>query len=97
MSVKSPSYKELVAFLESISSMQRISNVDSLSFSGNEEITSIEQKIGELNYQLVVSVFYYPDLSDLQNDTPVMDTPKPSGKDDPFSVDGDSEQKANNQ
>ena len=94
--MKSPSYNELVVFLESILSMQRISNVDSLTFSGNEEITSIEQEVGELDYQLVVSTFYYPSLTDLQDDIPVMETPKPSGKDDPFSVDDESELKADN-
>lgn len=86
LSVKSPSYDELVLFLESILSMQRISTIDSLTFSGKEEITSIEQEVGELDYQLVVSTFYYPALTDLQDDIPVMEVPNPSGKDDPFSV-----------
>ena len=80
LSVKSPSYKELTAFLDSILSMRRISNVDSLTFTGNEEIILLDQEMGELEYQLVVSVFYYPALTDLQDQIPVIETPKPSGK-----------------
>lgn len=85
MTVQSPAFFEMEAFLESLHSMKRILKVDNLTFNGSEEIHSIEQSSDKLEYQLTISVFYAPTLSDLQDQMPTIETPKPSNKRDPFN------------
>lgn len=85
MTVQSPAFFEMEAFLESLHSMKRILKVDNLTFNGSEEIHSIEQSSEKLEYQLTISVFYAPTLSDLQDQMPTIEAPKPSNKRDPFN------------
>lgn len=85
MTVQSPAFFEMEAFLESLHSMKRILKVDNLTFNGSEEIHSIEQSSDKLEYQLTISVFYAPTLSDLQDQMPTIEAPKPSNKRDPFN------------
>lgn len=85
MTVQSPAFFEMEAFLESLHSMKRILKVDNLTFNGSEEIHSIEQSSDKLEYQLTISVFYAPNLSDLQDQMPTIEVPKPSNKRDPFN------------
>ena len=85
MTVQSPAFFEMEAFLESLHSMKRILKVDNLTFNGSEEIHSIEQSSEKLEYQLTISVFYAPTLSDLQDQMPSIEAPKPSNKRDPFN------------
>lgn len=85
MTVQSPAFFEMEAFLESLHSMKRILKVDNLTFNGSEEIHSIEQSSDKLEYQLTISVFYAPNLSDLQDQMPTIEAPKPSNKRDPFN------------
>jgi len=85
MTVQSPTYFEMEVFLESLHSMKRILKVDNLTFTGSEEIHSIEQSSDKLEYQLTISVFYAPNLSDLQDQMPTIEAPNPGNKRDPFN------------
>lgn len=84
LTVQSPSYFEMEDFITSLESMPRIIKVDSILFSGTQEITSVEQTTGPLTYQLSVSAFYAPGLTNLQNQLPPMEAPEPSKKRYPF-------------
>lgn len=84
LSVTSPSYKELELFLTSLSSMPRIMNIDMISFAGNDEITTLDDEISSIKYTIVVSTFYYPKLTELSKELPIISVEPPSNKKDPF-------------
>ncbi|WP_050615925.1 GspMb/PilO family protein [Bacillus testis] len=92
LNVQSPTYKELNAFLSTIEGMQRILTIDNLTFTGEEEVTSIEQSAAPLDYSLTVSAYYAPALQDLEKDLPAMDKPQPGRKANPFNNHEDSDQ-----
>lgn len=84
MNVQSPTYVELESFLSSLESMKRIIVVESITFTGEEELISIEQNVESLNYTVMISVFYAPVLVDLQEDIPRMEKNLPIKKKNPF-------------
>jgi Type II secretion system (T2SS), protein M subtype b len=85
LSVESPSYKELEKFIETLETLQRIIVVESISYSGGQEITSLDQEEQPLTYSLTISAFYMPSLADLAAELPKIDAPAPAGKDNPLS------------
>jgi type IV pilus assembly protein PilO len=85
LSVESPSYEELEKFIETLESLKRIIVVESISYSGGEEITSLAQEHQPLTYSLTISAFYMPSLDDLAAELPKIDAPEPAGKDNPLS------------
>lgn len=85
LTVQSLSYFDMEDFITSLESMPRIIKIDSILFSGSQEITSVEQITGPLTYQLSVSAFYAPGLTDLQSQLPPMEAPEPSKKRYPFN------------
>ncbi|MEH6905574.1 pilus assembly protein PilO [Neobacillus drentensis] len=85
LSVESPSYEELEKFVGTLESLKRIIVVESISYSGGEEITSLAQEEKPLTYSLTFSAFYMPSLEDLAAEVPKVDAPKPAGKDNPLS------------
>lgn len=85
MTVQAPSYFELESFLETVHAMNRIVKVDNLTFTGVEEISSIEQTVEPLTIQLTVSAFYAPLLTDLISQLPEMQVPARENKRDPMA------------
>ncbi|MGE7601038.1 hypothetical protein ACQKL5_00915 [Peribacillus sp. NPDC097675] len=85
MNVRSSSYDEMLEFIQSIQATNRIFTIDSLTFEGAEEVRTRDQSVEPLEYGLTVSAYYYPSLTDLQEQTPTVVTPKPSEKKNPFS------------
>ena len=85
LSVESPKYKKFEKFIETLESLNRIIVVESISYSGGQEITSLDQEDQPLTYSLTISAFYMPTLDDLAGELPKIDAPKPAGKDNPLS------------
>jgi type IV pilus assembly protein PilO len=85
LTVQSPSYYQLERFLQTLENLDRIVSIESLSFAGNPELTSVGTKVNPLTYSLTVSAFYYPKLADLQKLLPQLDVPPPSEKDNPLT------------
>ncbi|PFP27700.1 pilus assembly protein PilO [Bacillus sp. AFS073361] len=85
LSVESPNYKKFEKFIETLESLKRIIVVESISYSGGQEITSLDQEDQPLTYSLTISAFYMPTLDDLAGELPKIDAPKPAGKDNPLS------------
>lgn len=85
INVRSSSYEEMLEFIQTIQSTNRIVTIDSLTFKGAEEVTTRDQSLEPLKYELIVTSYYYPSLTDLQDQTPTVVTPKPSEKKNPFS------------
>ncbi|WP_456278113.1 LysM peptidoglycan-binding domain-containing protein [Bacillus sp. AK128] len=84
LNVESPNFFDMKTFLNSIESLTRIVRVDSLSFAGLPELTSLDQTISTLKYTVVISTYYFPGLDDLKADLPTIDVPEPSNKLNPF-------------
>ncbi|MFZ7945562.1 pilus assembly protein PilO [Neobacillus sp. 19] len=85
LSVESPTYKDFEKFIETLESLKRIIVVESISYSGGQEITSLDQEDQPLSYSLTISAFYMPSLEDLAAELPTIDAPAPAGKDNPLS------------
>ncbi|KAA0549240.1 pilus assembly protein PilO [Bacillus sp. BGMRC 2118] len=85
LTVESPSYFEMRTFLNTIENLTRIVRVEELTFTGLEELTSLDQTVQTVKYTVVLSTFYYPELEDLKDQLPQMDTPKPADKVNPLS------------
>ncbi|NSL51610.1 hypothetical protein [Calidifontibacillus erzurumensis] len=84
LSVNSKDYFDLLKFLDTIERLERITKIDSLTFSGGKEILELDQELEELHYSVVVSTYYYPALEELRDELPVFDMPPPSNKDNPL-------------
>ena len=80
LSVESPSYTELEAFIKELEELPRITKVESLSFAGVAE----GDTSNVLTYSVVASTYYYPDLTDLKNQLPDYEAPAPSKKTNPL-------------
>jgi type IV pilus assembly protein PilO len=86
MVVESPSYFEMEEFLEEIESLQRIVEINRLYFEGEEELKeSIEGYSQDMvTFELTASAFFIPELDDLKDGVPAIQSPSPSLKKDPF-------------
>ncbi|WP_075982455.1 LysM peptidoglycan-binding domain-containing protein [Bacillus massilinigeriensis] len=89
LQIESASYFELEKFLSILENSSRIIVIESIDFSANEEIISTDQKNKPLTYQVTLSAFFMPGLTDLIDQLPKMDAPEPSNKKNPFSDFGD--------
>lgn len=84
LSVESDVYEDLTTFLSSLESLTRITQVESVSFTGLPEVTSTEQELESLTYSVTLSAFYHPELDDLVEDLPPLSVPEPSNRTNPF-------------
>lgn len=85
LSVESPNYEKLEKFIETLETLNRIVVVESISYSGGQEITSLVQESTPLTYSLTISAFYMPTLADLAAELPKIEAPAPAGKENPLS------------
>lgn len=85
LSVESPSYYAMEEFLRTIESLDRTTKVDSLSFSGGQEVLSIDDEAQPLNYNLTISTFFFPELEELKDELPLFEIPEPSNKKNPLA------------
>ena len=85
ITVESPGYRELENFLSLIEHQTRITKVDSLNFTGKQEVTSIEQNIDEpLVYAITLSTFYMSAYPELAENAPEINVPEPDNKKNPL-------------
>ena len=95
LSIETPTYATLESFIDEIEKLDRIFIVDSISFSSPGEKTTAEQESENLQLTLSFSAFYRPDLLELLEEGPKVDTPAPAEKENPLPAndgieDGDS-------
>lgn len=86
LQVQSPTYPDLEKFLSVIEHQTRITRVDSLSFSGTPELTSVDQIAQPLVYDVTISTFYMPKYTELAEEAPKITVPPPSNKDNPLAT-----------
>lgn len=89
LSVESPSYFEFEEFISILENSERIAVIEDIKFTAGEEIIDSEQTNKLLRYQVTLSAFYMPTLSDLIDSLPRMESPEPANKKNPFSKLGD--------
>lgn len=90
LSVESSSYEDIEKFISTLESLNRIVVVESVNYSGGEEITTLEQEKKPLTYSLTVSAYYLPTLNDLIAELPKIDAPAPANKKNPLSTTPDT-------
>lgn len=93
MEMSSDNYPSLRKFLLSIEDLPRMALISGLTFSGkSESIVTIEEGDLEVAYVANVATFYIPTLTDLAEQTPSIDYPEPSDKDNPLYETVDDEE-----
>lgn len=99
LTIESQSYFEFESFLQILENLNRIVVVEAIDFTANEEIIEESQENTPIIYQVTLSAFYMPTLSDLIEQLPKIETPKPANKKNPFSSFGEysNEKVQNNQ
>jgi type IV pilus assembly protein PilO len=85
LSVESPTYEDLEKFIATLESLERIVVIESISYTGGKEITSLELELEKLQYSITVSAYYLPILDDLMAELPKIDAPAPANKKNPLS------------
>lgn len=89
VTVESGSYFELEKFIATLEGLQRIVMVESISFSGPEEIRSLSDEENKITMNLTINAFYLSGFDDLKDDNPIIHTPEPANKRNPFPTFGD--------
>jgi type IV pilus assembly protein PilO len=90
LSVESPTYEELEKFIGTLENLNRIVVVESINYSGGQEVTSLVAVPEKISYSLNISAYYLPTLEDLIADLPKIDAPAPANKKNPLSTFSDT-------
>lgn len=86
LSVESLTYEDIERFIATLESLNRIVVVESINYTGVDEVTTIETEKKPLTYSLNVSAYYLPTLNDLIADLPKIDAPASANKKNPLST-----------
>lgn len=89
LTVESDTYFDLERFIETLEKLKRVVVVDSISFSGPEEIDSLSDEASPIIMTLTVNSFHLSGLDDLKDTNPKIETPEPANKRNPFPTFGD--------
>ena len=84
LSIETTNYATLEAFIDEIEKLDRILIVDNISFSSPGELTTEELEPAKLQLSLSFTAFYRPDLLELLDEGPKVDTPLPADKSNPL-------------
>jgi type IV pilus assembly protein PilO len=93
MSVVSKDYKGLLKFLRTIEEFKRVTVIEAITFSGQDELAmaSAETTTDQLKYEVTIAAYYLPELTQYLKDLPRGDFPAPNGKENPL-IDGENEE-----
>ncbi|MCZ8536172.1 LysM peptidoglycan-binding domain-containing protein [Paenisporosarcina quisquiliarum] len=84
LSIETPTYSTLESFIAELERLDRILIIDSIQFSSSGEVTTVDQEDEKLQLTLTFSAFYRPDLTELLEEGPKVDTPAPADKVNPL-------------
>lgn len=85
LSVESQGYEEFEKFINALEGLKRIVVVEEITYSVGNELISIDKGNKPLSYNLTVSTFYMPGLTDLKGQLPKMEAPNPAKKQNPLN------------
>lgn len=89
ITVESDTYFDLERFIETLEKLKRVIVVDSISFSGPEEVDSLSDEVSPIIMTLTINSFYLSGLDDLKDSNPKIESPEPANKRNPFPTFGD--------
>lgn len=86
MSVVSKDYDGIRNFIKTVEELKRVIVVEGITFTGMDEleIASADAVTDQLKYEISISAYYLPELTDYLKDLPKGEYPAPSGKEDPL-------------
>lgn len=87
--VKAENYFGLEKFISTLESLRRVVVVESISFNGPEEVFTVSDEEVSIEMSLTINAFYFPNLVDLKDYNPQIQTPAPANKRNPFPTFGD--------
>lgn len=90
-------YFEMESFIKNLLDLKRILKVESLKYTGFDEIVSVMQEDQMVEFELAIAAYYYPELAELQKELPPLDTPRISNKRNPLSSFSELEAEEDNQ
>ncbi|MBG9543557.1 pilus assembly protein PilO [Cytobacillus firmus] len=90
-------YFEMESFIKNLLDLKRILKVESLKYTGFDEIVSVMQEDQMVEFELAIAAYYYPELAELQKELPPLDTPIISNKRNPLSSFSELEAEEDNQ
>ncbi|MFE4520655.1 pilus assembly protein PilO [Cytobacillus firmus] len=90
-------YFEMESFIKNLLDLKRILKVESLKYTGFDEIVSVMQEDQMVVFELAIAAYYYPELAELQKELPPLDTPRISNKRNPLSSFSELEAEEDNQ
>ncbi len=85
LSGEAGTYFEMEKFIKSLESLKRIVKVEVLNFNGLPEIYSVDQDSENVEFEVSLAAYYYPNLEELQKELPPLDVPAVSNKQNPLS------------
>ncbi|MEQ2466227.1 MULTISPECIES: hypothetical protein [Bacillaceae] len=86
LEIQAQDYFGLEKFISEMENNERIVLVRNINFSGEEEKTTVSDEENQLvTFYVTFSVFYMPELVDLQESLPKLDVPSPGNKINPFA------------
>ncbi|GAM12063.1 hypothetical protein [Mesobacillus selenatarsenatis] len=89
INVRADNYFSLEKFISALESLRRIVVVESISFSGPQEIFTLSDEEAPIEMALTINAFYFPELAELKDYNPKIETPAPANKRNPFPTFGD--------
>ncbi|WP_075620468.1 LysM peptidoglycan-binding domain-containing protein [Paenisporosarcina indica] len=84
MTIETANFKNLEIFIDELEKLDRILVVESIAFGSPGEITTADQEQDKLSLSLTFSAFFRPDLIELLDEVPKVDTPPPADKVNPL-------------
>jgi type IV pilus assembly protein PilO len=90
-------YFEMESFIKNLLDLKRILKVESLKYTGFDEIVTVMQEDQMVEFELAIAAYYYPELAELQKELPPLDTPRISNKRNPLSSFSELEAEEDNQ
>ncbi|MFG6495446.1 hypothetical protein P8610_08820 [Fictibacillus sp. UD] len=86
MSVVSKDYEGILKFIKTVEELKRVIVVEAITFSGMDELemAAADAVTNQLKYEITISAYYLPELTDYLKDLPRGEFPAPNGKENPL-------------
>ncbi|RAP74743.1 hypothetical protein [Paenibacillus montanisoli] len=84
LSVNTPDYSHMLKFVKKLEELQRVSKIDSFSFTGGQESAGAVPGGSGMKFTVTVSTFYVSQMDELKNGLPWVEYPKPANKSNPL-------------
>lgn len=86
LTIEADHYFEMATFVKEIEKFERVTNIESLQFTGYKEVTALADIPDDptLTYNLTVSTYFFPSLEEFKDEAPKYNPDEPGDKDNPL-------------